>query len=303
MRRAGPAIALLLITACAGADRSIPPSATGMHPSATPSVSEPPSPSAGELGADSPKAGDWIEVVVDGLEVRATPGARGDVLWRVSSGAEGLVIGEPDHLDGAAWVPVAAPELPNAGGCAEGSDDLSCPVWSGWLAVGPVAQPFVVRAELDCPAAPKTVSELKAVPIGESVACFGGKTLTIRAFLSPEMRGRGCPAENDATPTWIYPCAAMAFHAAETEFGAQPPEFWGSLHGSLETCELWGSDDCPVAPLIGQWVEVRGMFDHPEADQCHSRVVDPDARPMDPMFAIYECRKQFVITAMEPAAP
>ena len=304
-RAVAAALASLIAAGCTGLDGpSVSPIATtAADPSpATTPHSDTPTP---QRESPAPPANltrdEWVEVAVDGMELRDIPGGQGGVLGRVPAGATAMVIGDVVEVEGSRWVPIAAPGLPYDNGCvASGLPDvfpLDCPLWRGWLPPGPIESPTLVRAELTCPDEPSEVNELLAIPLGVSVACFGGEELTVQARLAADFADRGCPPDHGATPPWMHPCA-MLFFPSRTGNGLTGLE--AMVPPSFASCESWSDPTCPIAPLFGQLLEVTGSFDHPESALCAESVSGVELNTPDPVFYEYFCRTRFVLTGLEP---
>ena len=76
---------------------------------------------------------------------------------------------------------------------------------------------------------------------------------------------------------------------------------WPIWAPGVDTLDL--AYDAPVK----KWpiVEVTGMFDHPEAQTCRSRVnyEEPGGQKPSPDWVVLQCRLEFVVTSVREVGP
>lgn len=300
---AGFLCGLLFLAACTTSDSpSSPDASTVAARSPAPSSTVTASPEPG-LGID-----DLAEVTVDRLNLRSTAGTSGASIGLLPLGTVGIVAGGPVDADGYTWYALAGPGLPYETGCEPALAVITCPVFFGWAAAADLdGTPWLAEIDVQCPdvGPPTTIDELVHMQPGLLPACLGGKTLTLEAYIAPVGGGRGCPLFWEVVPEWLHPCDVQFLQGIETEFEAQGPELAAHLHPSVGDCDFGGVSppSCPLLPYRGQWVEVQGVFDHPQAASCIARAgtgTPPDYPLPDPALVVYQCRASFVITSITP---
>lgn len=309
VNRVFASVALALFLVGCSPTGSSPAATDGARPSGGDQSASAGSPSAAAAAASTsaePEGaiaiGDWVAVAVEGLRLRTDAGADAPALGMLPEGVEGLVAAGPIEIDGVPWYALASEGLPDRADCptppAE-SADLSCPQWFGWVAgAGTDGAPWIARAELTCPELPTTILELVETPRGIRLPCFGGQTLTLEAYLSPEGPDRGC-ATTTITPTFLSGCPVQFLQATETPVQAQGMEMVVTVDEALGACNFGGlgPETCPLAPFAGQWVEVEGTYDHPAAATCSAEAGEGSDLP-HPEVVVHHCRELFVVTAV-----
>lgn len=301
---------LILLVACdqtadASAAASAGSSVDTPAPSAPAStgVSVQPAPSAStvaEITVDS-----LVAVVVPELHLRAGPTTGAPSRGRLPQGSIAVIAAAPAQADGFTWFPVAAPGLPYGTGCVPHSDPglLTCPVWDfGWVAAADEAgEPWIEPAEPSCPPkSPTRVEEIASMQWGIVFVCYQGQPMTLEAYVTDEPPGRDCLVRYRMDPSWLSPCDIQFLFGTEA-FGG--PDIAVRIHPSLGDCEFGGSrpETCPMVPYAGQWVQVDGMFDHPDAASCQVAEAQPGTPAPDPTEAAHGCRyPNFVVTAIRP---
>lgn len=299
----------MLVAACVGSPTSTP-SASSASLAASPGPSRTPVPTLAlptTLPASATLAVDsWAEVVVDRLNIRERAGTDAASLGLLPAGSHGMIAAGPVEADGYDWYALAAPGLPYASGCATNEDPsiLDCPIWFGWVASSDdQGNPWVVPAELECPAAPTTIAEMIGIQPGVRLACFSGQTFVLDAYLSPVPGGRGCFSSGYVTPSWLD-CEIQFLQGTATEQESQGPELAAHLHPSAGMCDFGGRSPatCPYVPFIGQWIQVDAHLDDAAATTCEGHLREGmDPRPIDPAMVVYGCRVAIVVTAVGSA--
>jgi hypothetical protein len=244
---------------------------------------------------------DWVTVVADGLNLRMAAGLTSPSQGLLSMGVEALVAAGPVEADGLQWYALASRGLPHVErpGCdqfIDGTKVLDCPLWFGWVAAADAdGEPLIAQSELDCPDPPATLLELTEVPSGLRLPCFGGRTLTFDAYLSPDGPDRGCVLGHETSPAFLSGCPVQFLQATETPTQAEGPEIVVTVDESLGYCDFGGfsPETCPFVPFIGQWIEVEGLYDHPAAATCAAQ--PRGIEPPDPHLVVYQCRALFVV--------
>ncbi len=141
-----------------------------------------------------------------------------------------------------------------------------------------------------CPTGPASISKIMALDANDSVACFGSRPLTFRAWVVDPGEGYGGACE-PVIPTWLNPCVLPDWLLAPGKIGkGQIPGQLHALRGPEVTGNLKG---------VSRWVNVTGHFDDPAAATCR-----PEAGPAavgDPPVGLFvlRCREQFVVTRIE----
>jgi hypothetical protein len=153
----------------------------------------------------------------------------------------------------------------------------------GWIhATSTENQPTLVPVALDCPSSDAPIDQARLVAIGnlQSLACFGGRDITVRGDLA------------------CYDAAVDRIVGGASWLGANYSCSMNSafyLEGPV-VARLNGGR----RPVTG-WYEVRGHFDDPESMACSwiefgTSLTTPSGHP-DP-GAIISCRQMFVVTAV-----
>lgn len=282
-------------SAASSAEASELPSASAPEPSADATA---PSDPTGELAI-----GDWVETTADGLNLRESAGTGAPSQGRLRSGSVGAIAAGPVEADGYTWYAVAAPGIPMFSGCIVEPDPtiLSCPAWFGWLAADDLGgNPWLVRSTPECPDEPTTVEALATPPRGLMLACFGGRTLTIHAYVGTVPPTIECNVPYSVTPAWLFMCN-RSFLQARDEPAESGTQLEAHVDPSLGACGLGGRGPatCPFVAYEGQYIEVDGHFEDPVAETCE--LDGPPTLPFDQVQTVYRCREAFVITAIRPA--
>ena len=162
------------------------------------------------------------------------------------------------------------------GGCATGPDAdgfLSFCGESGWVATADAyGNPWLERADPDCPTTPTTVQEFVAIAPGKRLACLGGEELAFDGYFAPEAQGRGCYPGYSVTPEWLGPCPIVFLQGVASQFDGTEWEIPVNVEGALGACDFGGMypASCPLADYVGEWVRITGEVDHPAAETCTS---------------------------------
>jgi hypothetical protein len=299
-------IGALVIAGCGGpgptgsSPSAVPPNATATSSpdDASPPASTVPSPTASAGPAEAPIGeNDWVEVVVDRVELRVEPGAGATPAHgQLAEGMLGLVLGGPIEAHGYSWYAVIAPGYTFGDDCSTDDPELVACDWFGYVAAGEDGTPFIERREVECPEAPTTLEELAAIAPAQRVLCFGGETLTFDATVS--LAGGTCGAPVDMTPPWLNPCASILL---VTSGEPDAPGILTWAHPDLPGCDDGGpagSLRCDFAE-DGTQLRVEGHVDDPASADCE--IEDADAEDaginaQDPLRVVFTCRSQFVMT-------
>jgi hypothetical protein len=174
---------------------------------------------------------------------------------------------------------------------------------SGTAAGGPIAEPPAtsipdpltagVERPATCPPIPTTMDAMAAVSPMTAVGCFGGATLSFRAWVVDPGEGYGGTC-GPFTPAWIRECVLPDYLLASAR-PSEPHEVgMHAMRSPSATGDLAG---------VGRWVRVQGHYDDPASPTCRFTgdvaVVGAyiGLEPLPPTaHAVLECRLVFVIT-------
>jgi hypothetical protein len=280
------------------ASSSAVPSAT-LEPAATPASSPSLLPPEG-LGSDS-----IAVTMVDNLRVRVEPSTTATSIGLLgSAGAEVFVFSGPIIADGHQWYELASLEPPTP--CMPATDpSLRCRTWFGWAAAGSTSgDEWLVPRVGGCVNGPVDTAAFVNLSALERLACFGGATLTLRAYRPPPLP-TGCGLTPlTFEPGWLNGCGSVTYLLVNEDSGFPGPGVEVHVSPELGVCQFGGlNPGCPFGGLEDQWVEVRGHLDDPAAATCVTSGPDgigtdvPDARAV-----ILACRASFVATAITPVS-
>lgn len=241
-------------------------------PSPTPPAS--PSPRAGTLAHDS-----IVRTTVDALSIRSGAGRDAASYGTLASGATSFLVDGPVQADGHAWYLVSGLGLAPATGCGPGGDSTepyTCPIWFGWVAGADTeGTAWLEPAPLDCPEPAGQLQELTGgLPPLELLHCYGDRELSFRAWW-PEEEGTAFNCDPAAAVSWLA--------CPQTVLGYDPG-YWEAIGVAVNP------ETGPAFPERGQWVRVTAHLDDPAAAECG----EPEQ--------VLHCRRQWVITAVEPAS-
>jgi hypothetical protein len=301
---AGAVIAILLgerdgdgVGGSPGASASSSATADGSA-SASPSASTSATPSASASSSSAPVSltvGDFVEPAVEGVTLRETPSTTGARIGTLAGGSVNYVVEGPVAADGYTWYRFSAPGLPPSSGCTTPvpTSPLSCPMWFGWAAVQDPADgtAWFVPTDVECPDPATETDEFLRIERWLPVGCYGSTELTFTAWYAELPEGGVEPGDCDVDPAvaWLY-CPEFAYESVWTS-----PDEPAAHHG------LYIDPESGVTmPARGQWLRIRGAFDHPDAPLCAD--ADRQFRPEDPNpeLAAFDCRAHFVLRAVEP---
>jgi hypothetical protein len=269
---------------------------TSLSASATASVSASASATASPSGTpgEAITADSLVITLVDRLTLRGGPGLAGEAMWVLPEGVVAFVIGGPEELDGYSWYQLSGLGIPYGSGCVTPPPGglLECPAFLGWVAAaGPDGTPWLAPAPTpDCPAGPHDVVSISQMPFTLRLICFGDEELTLRAWWPEIPETEPAPTECPAAGTDIEWLACVDPTVAG--LAADPNEGPGRLVVAIDPASG------VTMPERGQWLELTGHFDDPAAADC----ADPPSAQDDPGAAVFNCRLQFVLTAVTPAS-
>ncbi|HYI67404.1 MAG TPA: hypothetical protein VEW95_10805 [Candidatus Limnocylindrales bacterium] len=236
-----------------------------------------------------------VATAVDALTLREAPGLEGDVQWRLPEGTPGLVIAGPVQVDGLAWYQLSGMGLPYASGCItpEPGELLECPAWLGWMAADAEdGTPYLVPAAAPpCAEPPHTIVSLSERQYTLRLICFDSEPLTFRAWWpeAPDDAGLGGACSASETDVGWLVCQNLN----DNRLGADPSE-----PGDRFTVSLDPASGVEM-PERGQWIEITGHFDDPAAQRCGDVA---EQMSSDPGALAFDCRLQFVLSAVAPTA-
>jgi hypothetical protein len=151
----------------------------------------------------------------------------------------------------------------------------------------------------DCPDGEVTIKALVRLSGRDRVACFGPRSLTMRAWVVDPGEGYGGTCA-PMTPRWLQVCVLPDWLLSEERTRnagpeedrhiIDPPKFLDALKSPGAKGDLKG---------VGRWVNVTGHFDDPAAATCRP-ASGPAGIGLEPMASfVLQCREQFVVTRME----
>ena len=236
-----------------------------------------------------------VATAVDALTLRESPGLEGDVQWRLPEGTLGFVIAGPVEVDGLAWYQLSGMGLPYASGCItpEPGELLECPAWLGWMAAqAEDGTAYLASAAAPpCMEPPHTIVSLSEQQYTLRLICFDSEPLTFRAWWPevPDDPGQGgACAASETDVGWL-----VCQNTNDNGLGAEASEPGGRFRVTLDPAS--GVE----MPERGQWVELTGHFDDPAAGRCADVA---EQMSSDPGVLEFECRLQFVLSAVAPTA-
>jgi hypothetical protein len=283
------AIAAIVLAGCASTPDASAPSAS--EPNATATGSASPSSAATPTVAPSPSAEAGVsvlafaDVVVDRLTVRSAPGVDSPPLRSFCVDAPGgcapaeigrepmitvvYVLDGPTEADGYAWYLVATERA--------GSIE---PEYVGWVAAGDADDAWLVHREAACPDAPVELADVTFTGMSRLAAlhCLGGLEITLTGYYTEPAPGEPLTGDCVAEPGWLI--CTIGTHILRT---VEAPWAGDGNHLQLHLHPDLG----PMPPRPG-WIEVTGMFDHPDAADCAAAGAE--------LF----CRMGFVVTSASP---
>lgn len=236
-----------------------------------------------------------MEVVVDELIARSTPGTGSDSEIYPGTIAEGTrlwLYDGPVLAAGYAWyhvVPEHGPLLEPVAGR---------PFLDGWVAAGSrEGEAWLQPVEPECPG----TTSLATVAAASSAArflCFGGASIQLEGWIDPVWGSGGC---GGSEPGWL-----TCFLAQLLLVSVEPPP--AALTDPLGA-PGWdaGASRFPVmfAPGVtrpmnsaGRYVEVVGHFDDPAAWDCGMPDFDDPGTVVPAPSMVYACRGTFVVQSI-----
>ncbi len=278
------------------------PATPSTDPAESASASVAPSASAGAPPSDTPAPEAFepdavVATTVEALTLRADPGLDGEVLWRLRAGTLGFVIDGPIEADGYAWYHLSGMGLPYGSGCVtpEPGELLDCPAYIGWVAgATPDGSAWLeAGTPAECPPTPPTVDILSQLPFTMRLVCFDSEDHTYTAWWPelPEDAGLGGACAAGETDVGWLVCQNIN-HTVLNSDGSVPTGAGASWPVTIDPASG------VTMPKRGQWVEVTGHFDDPAAQGCGEAAELMDS---DPGALVFNCRLQFVLTAVATA--
>lgn len=255
----------------------------------TPSV-EPIDESVDGAGELDTLLGVVVVAVSDRLRVRSKPSVSDDSIKYeppLPLGTSMYAFNGPVRASGYDWYEVALVSvgLSTPGSCGEGRCDL---IYSGWVArQSRDGELWLADGEADCPPVPNDVPAVVSVPLGARLACFSRKPITIKGRLIE------CYCDVDGggfDPAWfgVDDQPLLLVEPSETYPPADSRDW---LIVALDPAGRY-----PEVLPVGQVVEVTGMFDHPDAQNClFGDIPVETAGPPTPTAA---CRFMFATTSL-----
>ena len=257
-------------------------------PSAAPSVSTAPSPSALATPAAGIKVGSIATVVSDDLRVRSRPEVSDSsqkLEPLLQRGQDVFVVKGPVAGSGYRWYEVQPLGRTNP---------ARAPF--GWVAVADkTGEPWIKGGGFTCPATPKTfVAFVDLEPLAW-VGCFGRKSITVPARLAAPEATCGSDPGWTITPVWL---SGTCSHPDYIVFdpGTNENYFDSVIDPGVDTHAFHPGTD------MKDWVAVNvtGHFDHKAAPTCKVSSTEPSVTvPMGRDEIITLCRATFVITGIE----
>lgn len=255
--------------------------ATASPPSAEPTAATPATP---VIPTDA-----YARIDASGVPIGETPGASPDRTMSEGPLPIGLlvyVVQGPVSIDGVDWYLIATTYSPD--------QDQFYP--SGWVPeVGEDGMPALRPEIVYCPPLPADLDAMialqKPVPTYFEVACFGGEEIRFEARIG-QIESE-CWEPWGVEPEWLG-CNVPAAYLVPLAPDPDDPLIYPAFAPGVDTAIL----PHPDAPAPLPIVEIRGIFDHPAAQDCRNRLnYESEPEPI-PALTILGCRTQFVVTAM-----
>jgi hypothetical protein len=267
---------------------STPPAPVGSaRPGTAPSAPVGPAPS--DALAHLPK--DAIaDVISTNLRLRSEPRIATDSIKLepfLDVGDRLLIISGPVTASDHDWYQVAAwrPSDPSA----------SWPI--GWVATADVnGDHWIAPGALSCPETP-TTADLAALRSPEIVACYGNRTISLRAVVAGGDPVDPCPSNQTTIcltgPTWLAGSGGRVAAADALAARATDPPL---LALALDPAGQVSAADLPP----GRMIRLEGAFDHPAASSCSIAGAPTSVSVVTVTDAILRCRSRFVVTRAVP---
>lgn len=263
------------------------PSATSRPETASPARSPSPAPTSATPNTPVIPTDAYARIDASGVPIGEVPGAPPNRTMSEGPLPIGLlvyVVEGPVNVDGVDWYLVATTYTPN--------QDQFYP--SGWVPeVGEEGEPALRPEIVDCPPLPADLDAMialqKPVPTYLEVACFGGEKIRFEARIG-QIESE-CWEPWGVEPEW-FDCEVPAAYF----FSPDPddPLVYPAFAPGVDTSVIPHPDALGPLPIV----EVRGLFDHPAAQECRNRLNYDDGPEPIPALTILGCRRQFVVTAM-----
>jgi hypothetical protein len=267
---------------------STPPVAVGSaRPGSAPSAPVGPAPTA-ELARLAKDA--IADVISNNLRLRSEPRIANDSIKLepfLTVGDRLLVIAGPVNASNHDWYQVAAwrPSDPS----------VTWPI--GWVATADVkGDHWIAPGSLSCPEAP-TAADLAALRAPEIVACYGSRTISLRAMVVGGEPVDPCPGNPSTAcltgPTWLAGTGGrvMAADAVAARATATP-----LLDLARDPAGQVSDTDLPS----GRMIRIEGAFDHPAASSCSIEGAPASVSVLTVTDAILRCRARFVVSRAVP---
>jgi hypothetical protein len=231
----------------------------------------------------------YARIDAPGVPVRAIPGASPDRTKQEGPLPIGLlvyVVEGPVTVDGVDWYLVASTVTPD--------QDQFYP--SGWApAVGEDGVPAFRSETVDCPPIPADIESVidlrKQGVMYFEVACFGREEIGLEARLG--QIDSDCWEPWGVDPEWLD-CESPAPYLIPLAPDADDPLIYPAFAPGVDTGAAPHPDALGPLPIV----EIKGMFDHPAAQECRNRLnYESDPEPILAL-TILGCRTRFVVTAM-----
>jgi hypothetical protein len=210
----------------------------------------------------------------DGLRVRSEPRISDDAFKfepLLPLGTDLYVLNGPVSASGYAWyevVPLASRSLP-----------------SGWVASADRdGKPWIAVGEFACPKVPTDFRSLAALAAGVGVHCFPRVPITVEARLVDNCNID--PPVSWLEPRWFNGVAELIAPTDRVGPGCFDA-FLLNLEPTVEQPEV-----------LGQIVQVTGVFDHPTAARCTWTTWDPIEQKSAEPVASSACRLTFAVSQL-----
>ena len=162
---------------------------------------------------------------------------------------------------------------------------------------GHVGTSAVARAA-DCPSAPVTIAKLVHLDATPGNACYGGRLLTFRAYVSPPCDECGGVEAATISPRWLD---GLLGSSVSLSAGPNRGQVSAYVPPALGRCSIGHTATCPFRPFFGGWATVSAHYDGPVAQTCRY-----DAHPAGKGFskqdAIAACRQKLIVLSVGSGA-
>ncbi len=162
---------------------------------------------------------------------------------------------------------------------------------------GHVGTSAVARAA-DCPSAPVTIAKLVHLDTTPGNACYGGRLLTFRAYVSPPCDECGGVEAAVISPRWLD---GLLGSSVSLSAGPNRGQISAYVPPALGRCTLGHTATCPFRPFFGGWATVSAHYDGPVAQTCRYGP-HPAGKGFSKQDAIAACQQKLIVLSVSSGA-